>query len=241
MKRHYPRWAYLATWLAFPAYIWQGIGVRLKSDRLLPPAGEPEGIFVGKGAPIKLLVLGDSSVVGIGVDVIEDGMAWQLANALQEKTGRTIVWRAAGFNSAIAADIRDHAVPLIEPDDWTHIVLSIGVNDTKNFHSLGRFKREFGTLLYALKARFPMATILWSPMVDMRHVPALPDLLALILAVRADAFNVKGAQLCAERGVGFADPLPVDDPGGFSRDGFHAGTEGYKAWADHLVPHLTGN
>jgi lysophospholipase L1-like esterase len=118
-------------------------------------------------------------------------------------------------------------------------VLAVGTNDMKNFHSARRFRREFGGLLYALKARFPRARVFWSPVVDMRQVPALPELLARILEIRAGVINRTGEELCRERGALAVTRLPVEDPAsGFSRDGFHASEAGYEAWAAHLAPIL---
>lgn len=193
--------------------------------------------LAGRGEPVRLLVLGDSSAASVGIDDSEKGLAARLAHALNRDTGRSVAWRAAGFNSATSGQLRDHVVPNLAPEPWTHIVLSVGTNDTKNFHSVLRFKKEFGGLLYAVKAKWPLARIVWSPVIDMTLVPALPALLGRILEIRANAINRVGTELCLERGAVPAAPLPVvDPPAGFSRDGFHASVAGYQAWADHLLP-----
>jgi lysophospholipase L1-like esterase len=133
--------------------------------------------------------------------------------------------------------MRDHVVPNLSADAWTHIVVSVGTNDAKNFHSISRFKKEFGGMLYALRAKFPHARIVWSPVIDMTRIPALPPLLGKVLEIRAAAINETAARLCFERGAVPASRLPVIDPAaGFSTDGFHASEAGYKAWAEHLLP-----
>ena len=79
-------------------------------------------------------------------------------------------------------------------------------------------------------------TEIWSPVVDMTRVPALPRALGWILEVRAQAINGMGARLCRERSAIAAPRLPILDPAaGFSTDGFHASEAGYLAWAEHLV------
>ena len=235
MKRRYGTLAYLATYAALPVYAWQGLSTRLKTPRLPTPPGPVAGEMAGEGTAYRLLVIGDSSAAGVGVDDTRDGLAFQIAQALNESTGRPVSWRAAGSNSATAASVRDHVVPHVEPRDWTHVALSLGTNDMKNFHSVSRFKREFGTLLYALRARFPGARIVWAPMIDMRRVPAMPAALAQILDIRADAISAKGVQLCHERGATVLEPLSDVQPEGFCHDGFHAGKEGYRAWGQHLA------
>lgn len=233
------RWLVPLTWLAFPVYIWQGVGVRLRTQRMVPAQGPVLHTIPGKQPAISLLVLGDSSAASVGIGKTEDGIAAQLSRMISEKTGRAVRWRAAGFSSATAYQLRDYVIPNLSDEPWTHIVISIGTNDTKNFHSVPRFKKDFGGMLYALRAKFPEARVVWSQVVDLRRVPALPSLLGKILNIRAGAMNRMGVRLCNERGAIAAEALPVEDPvAGFSSDGFHASEAGYHAWAEHLLPYV---
>jgi lysophospholipase L1-like esterase len=225
------------TWFAFPIYVWQGVGVRMRVERMVPAEGPVLHRVDGEEPPLGVLVLGDSSAASVGIGNSERGLAAQLAALMAQKTGRAVCWRAAGFNSATAGRIRDYVVPNLAAEPWTHIVLSIGTNDTKNFHSVPRFDREFGTLLYALRAKWPEARIVWSPVIEMTRVPALPGLLARILEIRAAAINRMGMRLCRERTAVAAPRLGITDAAvGFATDGFHASEAGYQAWAEHLLP-----
>ncbi|MGI6856553.1 SGNH/GDSL hydrolase family protein [Mesorhizobium sp. 1B3] len=224
------------TWLAFPAYVWQGLGVRRRTERMLPADGPVLHRIEGREPGLSLLVLGDSSAASVGIGRSEDGLAHQLSLIIAARTGRAVNWRAAGFNSATSGQIRDHVLPNLAADPWTHIVLSVGTNDTKNFHTVSRFKKEFGGLLYALRAKWPEARVIWSPVVEFTRVPALPALLGQILEIRAGEINRMGTRLCHERGAVPATRLPILDPqAGFSTDGFHASEAGYRAWAEHIV------
>lgn len=187
---------------------------------------------------LALLVLGDSSAAGVGVENIAYSLAPRIAETLHRLTGRPVYWRAAGSNSAVSAEVRDYVVPNLEPHPYTHIVLTIGTNDAKNFHSVRRFKQGFGGLLYALKAKWPDARIVWSQPVDARRIPCLPRLLALGLELRASLLREVGARLCRERGVTPAAPLSRMDRSGFAQDGFHASRDGYAFVADHLTRYL---
>jgi lysophospholipase L1-like esterase len=226
----------LLSWLAFPVYVWQGVGVRMRIPRMLPPTGVVRHAIDGLEPAVNLLVLGDSSAAGVGAERSDETLAVSLAGLIARNTGRRVVWRAAGFNSATAGQIRDHVVPNLEAEAWDHIVLAVGTNDAKNFHTVGRFKKEFGGLLYALRAKWPEARIVWSPVVEMTLVPALPRALGRLLEIRATLINRTGERLCQERGAVPSPRLPILDPAaGFSRDGFHASPAGYKVWAEHLA------
>lgn len=225
----------LLSWLAFPVYIWQGVRVRMRSIRMQPPKGPVRHEIDGAEPTINLLVVGDSSAAGVGIETTDGLLAVRLAERIATRTGRRVVWRAAGFNSATAGQLRDFVVLNLAPEPWTHIVIAVGTNDAKNFHTATRFKKEFGGLIYALKAKWPQARIVWSPVVDMALVPALPRALGRLLEIRASIINRMGERLCLERGVVPASRLPILDPeAGFSIDGFHASEAGYQAWADHL-------
>lgn len=228
----------LLTWLLFPAYVWQGLGVRRKTMRLAPPKGKTVLGAKGKGQPIKVLLIGDSSAAGVGVKSIENSLGGQIFEKLQTKSKRPIEVRIAGNNSATSGQIRDFVVPHIEQRDYTHVILNIGTNDAKNFHTGNRFCREFGTLLYVLKARFPDARIIWSSILDLSGVPSLPPLLGKILGWRSDELRHRGEILCRERGAVIPEGEWNPDPVNFSIDGFHASETGYSQWAAILVEHI---
>lgn len=224
----------LLSWALVPVAVIKGIGVRKTAPRLPPPLGSPKG-QVGDGpAEIRVLVIGDSSAAGVGADRIEDTLGPQIAVCLNRMTGKPVSWRNAGANSAIAAQVRDHVVPNIEEHDFSHVVLTVGTNDAKNFVTRSGFKKGFGGLLYAAHARWPDARIYWSPVITMADVPALPASLAFILGFRVAIINATGAQLCRERHAVAIDPLAVEGAEGFAIDGFHANALGYRHWAEHV-------
>jgi lysophospholipase L1-like esterase len=231
MSRIWP----LLSWLALPVYIWQGVGVRMRTERMAPAQGPVLHRIGGAEPEIRLLVLGDSSAASVGIGRSEDGLAAQLGALIAARTGWAITWRAAGFSSATSSQLRDFVVPNLAAEPWTHIVLAVGTNDAKNFHSVPRFKKAFGGLLYALRAKWPEARIVWSPVIDFTLVPTMPPALGKILEIRAAAINRMGLQLCNERGAIAATRLPILDPSGFSTDGFHGSEAGYKAWAEHIL------
>ena len=229
-----PLLASLVSNLLLPVYAAQGLWFRDRVRRMAPAEGPREGwvgLRPGERADVRLLLVGDSTAASVGIDRSENGLAAQLARLLHRQTGRSVHWRASGHNSAVAADVRDHVVPHIEPRDWTHVLVTVGTNDTKNFHSVGRWKRGFGSLLYALHARFPEARLYWSEAVDPRDVPGLPAPLAQIMRLRRDLINAKAQELCFERDCTSVRPIPDVMPAGFCIDGFHASEEGYGHWA----------
>lgn len=219
------------SWLMLPVYAWQGLGVRRRTHRLSPPKNEGNYAIAGEGKPLRLFVVGDSSAAGVGVARLESSFAGFLPRFLNELSSRPVYTRVLGMNSATAGHIRDYALPHVEPRQFDYIALNIGTNDAKNFHTARRFRREFGTLLYALGARFPGATVVWSGVLDLQTVPALPSPLSQILGIRSRLIDRTGRVLCGERGAVAAPPEWRPVPENFSNDGFHASEAGYREWA----------
>lgn len=225
----------LFSWIMLPVYLWQGVKLRAKIERLLPAPVANEGRIDGEGDTIRLLVIGDSTIASVGMQKLEETFSYAIAQQMHKASGRPVIWRAAGGNSATCAEARDHIVPHIEPRDWTHVVLSIGTNDMKNFHLVNKFKKDFGTLLYVCKTRFTHSRVFWTQIPDMEKFPALPRGLGRVLAARADLINAMGAQLCNERGAISVTPVQIENADGFARDGFHPNGIGYRLWAEHIV------
>ena len=228
----------LFSLITFPIYAIQGTWVRDRALRLSPAAGPRSGQF-GEGEPdYRILTVGDSSAAAVGIDHTSGSMCYQLSSKLHQKTGEAVSWHISGHNSAVCAEVRDLVVPNLPYDDYTHIFIMIGTNDMKNFHSVRRFKKGFGGLLYALRARFPEAKIYWHQAIDMEAVPKLPRPLSIFMNWRRELINAMGAQLCIERGAVAVPPMQGVTEEGFCEDGFHANEFGYEAWAEHYLAHL---
>lgn len=228
----------MLSWISLPVYIWQGLAVRRQSIRLAPPPQRPIIELKGKGAPLRILFIGDSSAAGVGVESFEESVAGRLPTLVKARTGRPIYQRTCGNNSATAGTIRDHVLPHLETQEYDFVVLSIGTNDAKNFHSARRFTKEFGALLYSLHAKFPGSRIIWQGLIDMEGVAILPTPLNRILGIRSRILRKVGKQLCFERSALAPETQWRPLPENFSRDGFHASSLGYRVWAEELADYV---
>jgi lysophospholipase L1-like esterase len=226
------------TWLGLPVYLWQGLGVRRRSMRMPSPSPQTVSPVKGVGQPIRLLLVGDSSAAGVGVNDINQSLGAKLVRSLAQQSGRPVEIRIAGCTSATAGQIRDFVLPHIEPGNFTHVVLNIGTNDAKNFHTARRFRREFGSLLYSLNTRFYGARLIWSSILDLSSVPTLPTPLNQILGVRSRLLTRIGEKLCRERLTEIPDGEWRPSRDNFSIDGFHASEKGYQEWAEILATHI---
>ena len=226
------------SWIALPVYVWQGLKIRRSTVRLAPPKQKHRVTFSGKGSPIKVLMLGDSSIAGVGVQDFDACLSGQLPKLLYNKTGRTITQRTCGNNSATAGQLLGNVLPNLEYEHFDFIIINVGVNDSKNFHTGRRFKKEFGGLLYGLNAKFPGATIIWQGLIDMDQIPVLPNPLRKILSIRSRILRQIGDQLCRERFALAPESKWNPVPENWSQDKFHVSEKGYFEWADQLSDYM---
>ena len=229
------RLASVFSWLLLPVYVTVGPYVRSRTVRMAPAPGPHRASLPGRGKPLRLLVVGDSSVAAVGVSHTSEGLAHRIAENLARKTGRPVTYAMHGNNSAVAGQLRDYVVPHLPAEPFTHIVVSVGANDAKNWHSGRRWRRDFGTLLYALRTRYPDATIVWSRLFDFAKLPAVPASLGLVLNLRRAIICRLADELCIERGAHAAPLMDITHDEGLSRDGFHASALGYRMWGRHLA------
>ncbi len=230
----------ILSWLALPVYAFQGIRIRNRTLRMAPPEPIPFAEVKGKSGkkPIRLLMIGDSSAAGVGVKDFKDCVAGRLPYLVSQKTGYTVTCRTCGNNSATAGDLRDLIVPNLTQEEYDYIIINIGTNDAKNFHTSRRFKKEFGGLLYALNARFPTAKVIWSGIIDVSKIPLLPSPLNKLMGIRADILRQQANELCFERGALFPQTKWRIITQNFAEDGFHASSRGYEEWAEELSSYI---
>ena len=211
----------------------------------IPEADGPrEGVVtpaIGPSSrPRRLLVLGESTAVGVGAASQELGLAGQLAEALATALGAAICWQVVGRSGLTAAAARRELLPLVPAwsatDALDVTVVVLGVNDTKGLRSAGRWRRDMSALLDDLDARAAPALVVCTGVPPMRDFPRLPRPLRDVLGARSRLLDAELHQLAVARRnllhVPFDLPIAASL---FCRDGFHPGELGYQRWAELLA------
>ncbi|MFE0022832.1 SGNH/GDSL hydrolase family protein [Amycolatopsis sp. NPDC059021] len=222
----------LATISLAPVLVAQAVRVRRSTPRLPGAVGPVRGLVRGSGAPLRLAVVGESTVDGVGAGSHEEALTGQLARVLAG-SGRAVAWQAVGRTGANARVARDELVPLVRPADV--VVVALGVNDTIELHSAARYRRDLLGVVVALRRRLGAIPIVLAGVPPMGSFPALPVPLRNVLAKRSGALDAAAAELAALPAVEYA-PMLSDllDPTAFADDRFHPGPAGYRRWAEHL-------
>ena len=225
-----------------PILIVQGRRLRRTIPRLpdaaLPWTGEHPG-----PAPLRLLVLGDSTAAGVGAATQADALPGHLARQFHSRLGRGTTWTALGRNGATARDIITDYLDDASSVPFDVVFLTIGANDALGLRSRSAFSRDVRLIVDTLRAANADALILVSLMPRFDRFASLRQPVKWNLALHAASLDAGARASVAGLRQVFAIPKPPPyTPTFWASDGFHPGPNGYREWAefalDAVPPHL---
>lgn len=195
-----------------------------------------------QGPAVEMVMLGDSTVAGLGAERVEDSLAVQTAQRVSDATGRQVHVRGLGISGAVTADVRDDQIPRIE-GEVDVVVIVIGSNDVTHLTPPWSFDDLTESMLREAQRQAPGAAVVLGGIPLFGEARALDEPLRSV--VEGYAGVLRGVQRTAAqsvRGAAFVDiaaeasPRFVGVEGAMSRDQFHPGAIGYGFWADALAP-----
>ena len=204
---------------------------------------------------LRMVVLGDSTTVGVGVEHPEHALPYLLARRIADAESRDVHVVSYGWAGARASDVARSQLPrALEPLRATEhepflpgadiVAVVIGANDATHNTPPSRFRGDLRTTLEGIRSAAPDARIVLAGIPAFRG--ALPSLEPLIFLAdqyarllrpisRAEAARVGAAHADLRSGVrslidGRRDVL--------SSDSFHPSVVGYDAWAEVIFQAL---
>lgn len=224
-----------------PFLFLQGRVTRWKVGLLPDAAGDRHG-RCGDGEAVKLFVLGESTVAGLGARDHNRALAGQFALQLAQHLGSAVEWQVLGRNGVTARDAIDKLVPEMPDERFDYILLGIGGNDVMKLSSPRKWRRDMTELLTILKNKNPDAVVFISncPMIGASPVIPWPSKQLLWRLSQIHDANIREFT----RGLDhvFYYPQPVDVRlKGFFADGIHPSEQGYADWAAAMMRHFAEN
>lgn len=190
-------------------------------------------------AKLRLVLLGDSSALGVGVTRVEETVGGQLA-ALLARDGRRVELSSVAVSGARASDLATQVARALLGGRPDLAVILIGSNDATG----ARRPHEVGVDLGEAVRRLTEAgvAVVVGTCPDLGAARAFASPLRQIIG--AYGRRLGRAQVAAVSANGGA---PVDlaaktgavfraDPGTLCHDGFHPSADGYGIWAAALYP-----
>ncbi|KJS28760.1 MAG: hypothetical protein VR64_23295 [Desulfatitalea sp. BRH_c12] len=220
-----------------PILMVQGKQVRRRTPKLPEAAGPNRGWIAARGVPLRVLVIGESTVAGVGARTHAQALTGQLAAALARKTERTVQWHAVGRSGASAREVHRLLQPALKAEIADLAVLALGVNDVLHFRSASGWRKDLQHLIATLRAHLGTLPVLLAPVPQMQHFPALPQPLRGVLGLRARVLDRASGRLARQMTRVVHVPLVMDANAAdfFCRDGFHPSEAGYAVWAEQLA------
>ena len=211
----------------FPVIVAQGIHTKRTTVRLPEAAGEQFGhSSISNQNALKLVVVGESTVAGVGVSHQQQGLAAQVAIALEQQLAKSVQWFAYGKNGARLADVCLTLLPqhLHQADI---ILVSIGVNDTIRLSSLKHWQQHITALVTKIR-QHSNAPIRFLTLPPMHQFTALPSPLRQVIGFRARALDAALRKSISK----FVDCAVIDyqtpmKAHFLAEDGYHPSEAGY--------------
>lgn len=223
-----------------PLAVGQGLWTRRRALRLPPMlADTAAGDVAGEKPPLRLLVVGESTAVGVGATRPEASLAPRLAEVLRSEEGRAVHWQVVGQNGIRAAGLAEKLLRHRELLAADVAIVLLGANDTSGLTSLRGWHRDLGAVLELLRPG--CGRIFVAPVPPFHLFRLLPYPLRWLLGHR-------GLALCAARRA-LADPGRVivmegdfpTEPRYLADDGYHPSDLAYETWAGQIAAVIKNN
>lgn len=220
-----------------PLLYLQGRLVRRRTPKLPDATGPTFGRVPGREPALRLLVVGESTVAGVGAPTQEVALTGQLAATLAQRCRRAVCWRALGRSGVSARDVHRLLLPELEETAADLVVIALGVNDVLRFRSPEGWRADLRRLIASLRRRLGRVPVILASVPRMQYFPALPQPLRWILGLRARMLDGAARRLAQQMECVVHVPFSMDPRATelFCADGFHPSVKGYAVWAGQLA------
>ena len=207
-----------------------------------PPQRAPEqSRTFGSGAPLRYLVLGDSTAVGVGGDY-EGGIA--VASAMHLAADRRVILKNLAVSGAQTADVLREQLPRRDGFNPDLVLIAVGANDATHLARAGVVERDLRAIVERLIEQNCAVKIVLTGAPDMSTPPRIPRLLRPLAGWRSRVLNEVFVRQAERHQLTFVPiaqetgPLFRNDRSLFSGDEFHPNDRGYATWSALINPAL---
>ena len=144
----------------------------------LPEAQSPEGIIdIGSSKTLTILMLGESTVAGVGVKTHQQGFAGTFANEIATKLQTSVRWKVYAKSGYTAKQVKTLIVPEITESNADLIIIGLGGNDAFTLNTPRIWKKNVQHLIEKLKIKYPNTAIAFTNMPPIKEFPAFTKLI----------------------------------------------------------------
>ncbi len=199
----------------------------------------------GNGAQsLRLVLLGDSTALGVGVERVTETVGGQLATLLADAPGsRRVELSSVAVSGSRSSDLATQVARALVGTRPDVAVVLVGGNDAIHFGRPSEAAEHLAAAVRRLRAVGVAVVVGTTP--DLGAARAFPPPLRQLVGwqgrrlARAQSAAVKSAggvpvDLAEQTGAVFRA-----DAGTYCHDGYHPSADGYRVWAHALLPAVT--
>ena len=218
-----------------PFLYWQGRRVRKKVGRLPDAEGATVGKYGESAETINLLVIGESTVAGVGASNHAEALSGQLAKYLSLELNKSVRWHVLGESGITVNETLERLVPHLPKDEMDFIVIALGGNDTFKVSSPNRWRNGMKKLIEITRENYPNCVIFLANTPRVKDFTVLPPTLKSVLW-RISLLHHENAKTLVKE---YKNVYYYDEAGGvadgFFADGVHPSAHGYALWAEAMI------
>jgi len=193
---------------------------------------------------LRLVLLGDSAAIGVGVEWLSDTVGGQLARLLADGTAevgeRHVLLSSVGVAGSRSADLATQVARALLGDRPDVAVILIGAHDATSLRSPEESAAQLGQAVRRLRDAGVRVVVGTCP--DLGALRAIAPPLRQVAGMFGRRMAKAQARAVREAG-GVAVDLAEEtgtvfraDAGTLCYDGFHPSADGYRVWAHALYP-----
>lgn len=227
----------LAIPIALAALLAVEVVVALNGDYLRAADFEIDYTTAGDEPALRLAVLGDSLVEGVGASDAEHSLPGQIAEKVADETGRAVHVTGFGVSGDVTHGVFDQ-LDQIGPDRFDVIVIEVGSNDVTHRTRRKPLERNTRMMLTRAQELAPLVVLGSAGRLDS---PIFQRGLRQLIIHRATQMREVQGRVARELDVPFMNVADDVSPeyestkGSDSRDRFHPSDIGYEIWARPLA------
>jgi lysophospholipase L1-like esterase len=231
-----------------PFMYFQGKKIRAEVPTL-PEAKDPEGtINIQSHKTIRVLLIGESTMAGVGVTTHAEGFAGAFATELATQLQCNVHWKVHAKSGYTAQKVARKIIPTITENQVDLIVVGLGANDAFGLHSPWKWQTDIRLLLSAIRLKYAKTPLAFINMPPIKEFPAFTPVIKFVIGnlveilgealshtVRTQANTAYHSEVISLSSWSKRYQIEGLQPRDFFSDGVHPSRLTYQTWAKDMA------
>ncbi|GAB5466297.1 MAG: SGNH/GDSL hydrolase family protein [Candidatus Kapaibacteriales bacterium] len=240
--------------LLYPYLYIKGERIKKSVPKLAEAAGK-KGIYKAGSKEVttkSILLVGESTIAGVGVNTHEEGLAGTIAKTLSIKYDINIKWKVHAKSSYTVNEIRRNILPTLNEERIDVFIIGVGGNDALQLNNPKKWDREIRVLIDMIVKKHPTSAILFCALPPIKEILAFPLLIRLVVGSLIDIYRdvlqkisteYKNVYFCSDMitivkwRLKYELDIKYEE---FFSDGIHPSKLSYQLWARDIVTDIVG-